>query len=82
MDENRVEGAGRNFAGKVQDAVGGLTGDAAVQARGKVNQAAGQAQNAYGSAIDGVKGFVEETPIAALLSALGVGIVLGWLLRR
>ncbi len=82
MDENRIEGAARNVGGKLQDAVGGLTGDAATQARGKANQAAGQAQNAYGAAIDALKEFATETPVAALLSALGVGIVVGWMLRR
>ncbi len=82
MDENRVEGAARDFAGKVQDTVGGMMGDATTQARGKVNQAAGQAQKAYGSTVDGLKDFAVETPITAMLSALGVGIVLGWVLRR
>jgi uncharacterized protein YjbJ (UPF0337 family) len=82
MDENRFEGAARNVGGKIQDAVGGLTGDAATQAHGKVNQAAGEVQNAYGSAVDGLKNFATETPIAAMLSALGAGIVVGWMLRR
>jgi uncharacterized protein YjbJ (UPF0337 family) len=82
MDENRIEGAARDLGGKVQDAVGGLTGDAATQARGKVNQAAGKVQNAYGQAVDEVKSYATETPIAAMLTALCVGIVLGWMLKR
>jgi uncharacterized protein YjbJ (UPF0337 family) len=82
MDENRLEGAARDVGGKIQDAVGDLTGDAKTQARGKANHAAGQAQNAYGQAIDSLKDFATETPIAAMLSALGVGLVLGWMLRR
>ena len=82
MDENRFEGAAREVGGKIQDAVGGLTGDAQTQARGKANQAAGQAQNAYGQAVDGLKDFATSDPIAAMLSALGVGIVIGWMLRR
>ena len=35
VDENRVEGTARNIGGKVQDAVGVVTGDAATQARGR-----------------------------------------------
>jgi len=82
MDENRVEGATRDIGGKVQDAVGGLTGDAATQLRGKANQAAGQAQNLYGQAIDGVSGFAREEPLTALLTALGVGVLLGFVIAR
>jgi uncharacterized protein YjbJ (UPF0337 family) len=46
MDVNRLKGTARDVGGKVEDAVGGLTGDSATQGRGKVNQAVGQAQNA------------------------------------
>jgi uncharacterized protein YjbJ (UPF0337 family) len=52
MDDRRFEGAARDLGGKVQDTVGGLTGDSQTQARGKANQAAGQAENAYGKAAD------------------------------
>jgi uncharacterized protein YjbJ (UPF0337 family) len=82
MDENRIEGVARNVGGKLQDAVGGLTGDADTQARGKANQAAGMAQDAYGQAVDQVSGFVTEQPVAAMLSALGLGLVLGMLIAR
>jgi uncharacterized protein YjbJ (UPF0337 family) len=82
MDENRVEGAARNFGGKIQDAVGAVTGDAETQARGQMNRAAGAAQNAYGQTVDGVRDFATEQPIAAFLSALGIGIIIGILLGR
>jgi uncharacterized protein YjbJ (UPF0337 family) len=82
MDENRVEGAARNFGGKLQDAVGAITGDADTQARGQVNRAAGAAQEAYGQAMDGVRGFATDQPIAALVTALGVGVIIGLLLGR
>ncbi len=82
MDENRFEGAARNIGGKVQDAVGGLTGDAATQARGKINQAAGQAQQAYGAAVDDLKEFTSNQPMTALLAAMGIGVVLGFILGR
>jgi hypothetical protein len=62
--------------------VGGLTEDPKKQGRKTANQVAGRAQNSYGKAIDGMKDFAIEAPITAMLSALGVGLVLGWALRR
>jgi uncharacterized protein YjbJ (UPF0337 family) len=82
MDGNRVEGGFRDVAGKVQDAVGGLTGDAATQVRGKINQASGQAQRAYGQAVDEARGFTAENPIAALVTTLGLGMILGMFFAR
>ncbi len=83
VDENRFEGAARNIGGKMQDAVGGLTGDTSTQARGKANQVAGSAQNALGSAADtasewtdSTAGFVRDRPLAALLAAVSIGYVL------
>jgi uncharacterized protein YjbJ (UPF0337 family) len=46
VDESRIEGATKKFGGKVQDAVGGLTGDTETQAHGARNQATGAARNA------------------------------------
>jgi uncharacterized protein YjbJ (UPF0337 family) len=82
VDENRVEGTARNIGGKIQDAVGTVTGDAATQARGQINRAAGSAQNAYGQAVDEVKSFASDQPVAALLSAMALGVVIGFLLGR
>ena len=82
MDENRIEGTAKDVGGKIQDAVGGLTGDTSTQLRGKANQASGQAQDYYGQVMDEVMGFAKDQPVAALLSAAGVGLVLGYLLRR
>ncbi len=82
MDEKRFEGAARNLGGRVQETVGGLAGDAETQARGRANQAAGAAQQTYGQVMDDVKGFASEQPIVALLSAMGLGVILGFLLGR
>src|ERR1700730_7261072 len=54
-DKNRIEGAAKAVVGKVEDAVGGLTGDAETQAAGKTRQVAGKFQNAYGKAFDEVR---------------------------
>jgi len=82
MDENRIEGATRNLGGKIQDAVGAVTGDKETQVRGQVNRTAGAAQNAYGQAVDGVRDFTSDQPIVALLSAMGLGLIIGMLLGR
>ena len=52
MDEDRVEGTARHVGGKVQEAVGRVTGDARTRAEGLANQAAGTAQDLYGQAAD------------------------------
>lgn len=72
----------RDLAGKVQDAVSGLTGDAATQARSKVDEVAGKAQNMYGQAADGIRGVASDQPMMTMLAAAGLGIVLGVLIGR
>lgn len=82
MDENQIAGAAKTVAGKVQDAWGGLTGDNATQAEGKVRQLAGKAQGIYGDAVDQTKTAVSENPLAALGVALGVGFLIGLYVGR
>jgi uncharacterized protein YjbJ (UPF0337 family) len=82
MDENKVEGAFRQATGRVQDAAGGLAGDAATQARGKVNEIAGSAQRNMGEVIDTVRNATVEQPLIALAVAGGVGYLLGLIMRR
>jgi uncharacterized protein YjbJ (UPF0337 family) len=82
MDENEFEGAARDLGGKVQDAVGGLTGDVETQAQGKWNQAAGKAQKTFGAAADEIRENVADKPLTALAVAAGVFFVLGYLMRK
>ena len=82
VDENEVEGTARDLGGKIQDAVGGLTGDTETQAQGKINQAAGQAQKAIGSLADDLRDNVMDQPLTALAIVGGIGLVLGFLMRR
>jgi uncharacterized protein YjbJ (UPF0337 family) len=56
MDENRIKGAVRNVEGKVEEAVGGLTGDTRTKLEGKLDQGAGKVQGAFGKAIDDLGG--------------------------
>jgi uncharacterized protein YjbJ (UPF0337 family) len=89
MTIDRVAGAFEDAAGKVQDAVGGLTGDAATQVKGKLHQASGKAKVLYDGAADqaqnvfsGMIRRTQDNPVAALLIAAGVGYVLSRLFRR
>ena len=84
-----VEGAFRNVAGKVQDAVGGLTGDTRTQVEGKARDVAGKVRVAYGDAADqasdlaaAVSQNVAKQPLTALLIASVVGYMLGWFVHR
>jgi uncharacterized protein YjbJ (UPF0337 family) len=82
MDENRVTGAARNVAGKAEEAVGSLTNDRDMEARGTARQALGEVQNLYGNAVDSVRSYTNEAPMTALLVAGGIGMALGILLGR
>lgn len=88
MTDDRAEGGLKGGVGRVQDAVGGLMGDAGMQARGKLNQAAGAVQGAVGQArgqaedvYAQVESYTRERPLAALAAAVGAGVVIGLLLR-
>lgn len=70
---DRVEGTAREFGGRVQEAVGDVTGDGKTQAQGVYNQASGQAQQAAAQFSDVVK----AQPVVASLVALAIGYVLG-----
>ena len=82
MDENRIEGTAKDVGGKLQNAVGGLTGDTSTQARGTANQAAGQMQDTYGKVVDQLQDLTHDQPLTVLLSTLGIGLLFGYLLGR
>jgi len=88
MDENRVEGTARKVAGKAQEGIGRLTGDAKMQAEGLTNEISGSAEDLYGqvqenaselarSVGDVVGKFIKEQPYTATLIAFGIGWLLG-----
>jgi uncharacterized protein YjbJ (UPF0337 family) len=55
MDKDRFAGAAKDAAGKVEGAVGDLTGDADTKAAGRIREASGTVQNLYGQAKDAVR---------------------------
>ena len=55
MNEDRIAGAAKDFAGKAENAFGNATGDRETQASGRAREMAGKAQNLYGQARDAVQ---------------------------
>ncbi|MEH2472278.1 uncharacterized protein YjbJ (UPF0337 family) [Nitrobacteraceae bacterium AZCC 2161] len=55
MDKDRFAGAAKDAAGKVESAVGDLTGDTETKASGRAREASGTVQNLYGQAKDAVR---------------------------
>ena len=82
MVQDQVEGAAKQVVGKMQDAVGALTGDSETQAEGKARQALGSLQQSYGETVDNVRLAVASQPIQGVLIAAAVGFVLGALWNR
>jgi uncharacterized protein YjbJ (UPF0337 family) len=70
---DRVEGAAREFGGRVQETVGNIAGDSKTQAQGLYNQASGQAQQAASQLTDMVK----AQPLVATVVAVAIGYILG-----
>ncbi|GLR87450.1 CsbD family protein [Bradyrhizobium iriomotense] len=55
MDNDRIAGSAKEFAGRVEGAVGEMAGDAKTQASAKAREAAGTVQNLYGQAKDAAR---------------------------
>ncbi len=55
MDKDRIAGSAKDFAGKVEGAVGDVAGDTRTQASGRTREAAGTIQNLYGQAKDAAR---------------------------
>ena len=88
MSEDRIEGGLKKAGGKVEDAWGGLTGDTGRQAKGKMDQASGSAQDVVGQVKDRageilgeVEAYAKGEPLQAIGVALAVGVVVGFLLH-
>ena len=87
MTDERIEGVAKKGVGRLQDAVGGLIGNDGIQIKGKLNEAAGSVQDAYGQVREraedlfgDVRGYAQDEPIKALAIGLGIGVALGLLL--
>jgi uncharacterized protein YjbJ (UPF0337 family) len=88
MDEDRLYGTAKNVGGKVEEGVGRATGNVKTQLQGKLDPAAGAAQDLYGQTADAARDTaanldkwlrttIETQPYATALVALGIGWLLG-----
>jgi uncharacterized protein YjbJ (UPF0337 family) len=88
MNKDQIEGAARNVGGRLQEAAGAVVGDAKTRAEGAANQAAGRFQeavgdtreavvDAYETAEDSVRDFIENRPYTTAAIALGIGWLIG-----
>ena len=84
MSEDRFEAAGESLKGKAKDAVGKITGDQQTEASGKLDQAKGKLQDAYGQGQEKVQGaladiadYAKANPWMAMGAALGTGLLIG-----
>jgi uncharacterized protein YjbJ (UPF0337 family) len=55
MDKDRIAGAAKDAAGKVEGAVGDFAGDAETSTSGRLREATGTVQNLYGQAKDAAR---------------------------
>ena len=62
MNEDRVIGAGRDMAGKVEWKVGDAVGDKDLQADGVIDRVAGVFQHGYGTARDAAADAIDGAP--------------------
>ena len=60
MDEDRVEGAAKNFGGKIKEGVGKAVGDEKLRREGQVDQVKGRTENAIGGLKDKAREEIER----------------------
>ncbi len=82
MNENRLKGAAREVAGKVEGAFGSLTGDHGREAQGRAREVAGKAEGLYGETLDRASSLVKDDPVKALAITAGVAFLLGMFVAR
>jgi uncharacterized protein YjbJ (UPF0337 family) len=88
MNEDRIAGTARNLTGNAEEGVGRVTGDVKTQVQGKLDQAAGAAQDLYGQTAETTRDSVttldsllrkaiETQPYTTAIVTLGIGWLLG-----
>ena len=82
MNEQQINGAIEQGKGRIKEAAGALMGDIRTKASGAAGQLRGQAESAYGDVLERATAIAAERPMAAVLGALGLGVLLGLLLAR
>ena len=88
MNQDTLEGEGRDVVGKLKEAAGNVTGDQSLQGEGLIDQLNGKTQKVIGAArealatdgpplLDKAKQFARERPFAsaALVGVVGLAIL-------
>lgn len=78
----KVEGKAREFAGRVQDAVGEVTDDPSTRLEGQARQVLGKAQQGYGEALNQVRESAVAHPLGTVAAIASVGFILGAIWAR
>lgn len=60
MDEDRITGAAKKVAGKIEGGIGDLTGDAKTQLSGRAREAGGTVENLVGQAKDAARTVADQ----------------------
>ena len=63
MNKDNLVGTATNYSGKVESAIGNMTGDAGLKTDGMIDQVKGRAQDLYGDARDIVETVLDNAPI-------------------
>jgi ElaB/YqjD/DUF883 family membrane-anchored ribosome-binding protein len=66
MSDQQIEGLAREGLGRIEDGAGGLVGDADLQAKGKLDQAAGMIQRTLGDVQDHAERLFGEVQVRSL----------------
>jgi ElaB/YqjD/DUF883 family membrane-anchored ribosome-binding protein len=93
MVSSRARAASSRLSGSLRKSAAKSAGDVESQARGTVRAAAARMHDAYGTVAqevvddfrqvaDGVREITTDQPVATLLGAMGVGVLLGFMLGR
>ncbi|KQP45105.1 CsbD family protein [Pseudorhodoferax sp. Leaf274] len=78
----QAEGTLHKIAGRVQDAVGGATGDRSLQLEGKARQAAGSVEQTAGEAMAALRDSAGRNPVLAAAVVAGAAFLIGAALAR
>jgi uncharacterized protein YjbJ (UPF0337 family) len=60
MDKDRIRGGAKEFKGKIKEAAGKISGDKKLEGEGKLDQAAGKAQGAFGNLKDAARDALKD----------------------
>ena len=82
MDKDRITGSAKDFAGKVEGAVGDVSGDAKDAALGYAKDSYEKSGDTFRDGSQAIAKSVQDNPLGSLLIAGGIGFALALLMTR